>query len=261
LRKLDGKVAIVTGAGRGIGRGIAIVLAREGASVVVASRTSSAVEEVVSFITKEGNSAIGVPVDVADHDRLRALVTTTVQTFSTVDILVNNAQSFGTPDNPAGTPPITPVESMTEAEWTYTYATGVVATLRLMQLVFPYMKDRGGKIINFGSRAGQRGNEYMSAYGSNKEAIRGLSRSAAREWGRYKINVNIISPLVASGSTEAMNKQEPGRMARSIQEVPMGRLGDPIRDAGPLAVFLASSDSDYITGQTIVMDGGRYTFA
>ncbi len=262
MGKLDGKVAIVTGAGRGIGRGIAIVLAREGAKVVVASRTPSTVEEVVGVIKQEGNTALGVTCDVYVKEQLKALVDQTVKAFGTVDVLVNNAQSFNTRADPTGTIPVTPLAELSDEEWDWTYGTGVVATLRLMQMVFPYMKAQGsGRIINFGSRVGQRGTEYMAVYASCKEAIRGLSRSAAREWGPYGITVNIINPLVTSASTAAISEREPGRMEKSIPDIPMRRIGDAIRDAGPLVAFLASDEASYVTAQTIMLDGGRYTYA
>jgi NAD(P)-dependent dehydrogenase (short-subunit alcohol dehydrogenase family) len=111
-----------------------------------------------------------------------------------------------------------------------------------MKAVFPWMKDRGGKIINFGSSLGQIGGEGTAAYNATKEAIRALSRTAAREWGKYKINVNVINPAVV---TDAM-----------LGQVPLRRWGDPVKDAGGLAVFLASSDADYLTGMTFQLDGG-----
>jgi len=180
---LDGRAAIITGAGRGIGRGFAIAMAREGASVVVASRTPSTVEDVTGVIRGEGGRASPFVCDVGERDQLKALADAAVKAFGTVDILVNNAQGFGTPDNPVGTMPHSPVETITFEEMEYTHRTGFYATLWLMQYCFPHMKAQGrGRIINIGSRSGQRGNEFVACYNSNKEAIRGLSRTAAREW-------------------------------------------------------------------------------
>ncbi|MBV9996400.1 MAG: SDR family oxidoreductase [Caulobacteraceae bacterium] len=256
MGRLDGKVAIVTGAGRGIGRGIAIVLAREGAKVVVASRTPSTVDEVVAIIEGEGGVALGAPCDVGELQDLERTVEAAVRSFGTVDILVNNAQGFGTKANPLGTPPISPVETFSEAEWSYTLDTGPLATLRMMQLVFPYMKERGGKIINFGSLRGQVGTPHGVGYNAAKEAIRAVSRTAAREWGKHKINVNVVNPLVESASMEAARQRDAEGIKAFELGVPMGRFGDPIRDAGPLVAFLASSESDFLTGMTFMLDGG-----
>jgi len=258
MGQLAGKSAIVTGAGRGIGRGVALAFAREGAKVMVASRTPSTVEEVVGAIRSEGGAAVGLACDVGHHDQIKAMVARTVEAFGGVDILVNNAQGFGTEAHPVGTPVITPLETFPEAEWEYTLRTGPLATLRAMQAAFPYMRDKGGKIINFGSRRGQIGYAGTTAYNAAKEAIRALSRTAAREWGQYGINVNVINPLVMSHSLETFQAQYSAQASDALKEVPMRRYGDPERDAGPLAVFLASPGSDYLTGMTFMLDGGFY---
>ncbi|MBV9996713.1 MAG: SDR family oxidoreductase [Caulobacteraceae bacterium] len=258
MGRLERKAAIVTGAGRGIGRGVALTFAREGARVMVASRTAATVDEVVGQIRSSGGTAIGLCCDVGRHDQLKDMVARTVDAFGGVDILVNNAQGFGTEASPTGTPAITPFEDFPEEEWEYTMRTGPLATLRAMQAVFPYMKERGGKIINFGSRRGQIGYAGTLAYNSAKEAIRALSRTAAREWGQYGVNVNVINPLVMSHSLETFRDQYAGQASDALKDVPMRRYGDPERDAGPLAVFLASADSDYITGMTFMLDGGFF---
>jgi NAD(P)-dependent dehydrogenase (short-subunit alcohol dehydrogenase family) len=157
MKCLEGKVAIVTGAGRGIGRGIAIAYAREGANVVVASRTQSSIDETVSAIRADGGSALGIACDVGRRDDVFAAVAKTVAAFGTVDILVNNAQGFGTEQRPAGTPRLTPLEDFDEEEWEYTFRTGTLATLWGMKAVFPSMKDRGGKRSSSGSRASGSG--------------------------------------------------------------------------------------------------------
>ncbi|MBV9840902.1 MAG: SDR family NAD(P)-dependent oxidoreductase [Sphingomonadaceae bacterium] len=155
MGRLAGKIAVVTGAGRGIGRGIALTYAREGAKVLVASRTPSTVDEVVSVIAGEGGEAEGFACDVGHHDQIEAMIARAVDTWGTIDILVNNAQGFGTEAKPTGTPDLIDLEVFPEDEWEYTMRTGPTATLRAMKGVFPYMKGRGGKIINFGSRRGR----------------------------------------------------------------------------------------------------------
>jgi NAD(P)-dependent dehydrogenase (short-subunit alcohol dehydrogenase family) len=257
--ELAGKVAIVTGAGRGIGRGIAIAYGRAGAKVMVASRTQATVDKVVREIEAEGGVALGLTCNVGVRAQVFAMVARTVQAFGPVDILVNNAQSFGIPgrSNAAGDG-CQPLETYDEEEWELIYRTGVLATLWAMKAVFPHMKDRGGKIINFGSLAGQVGTWGFAGYGATKEGIRALSRTAAREWGKYKINVNVINPSVLSDAMEELIKNQPDMMQAALASIPMGRWGDPVRDAGGLAVFLASSASDYLTGMTFMLDGGQF---
>ncbi|MBI2964249.1 MAG: SDR family oxidoreductase [Deltaproteobacteria bacterium] len=256
MKRLSGKVAIVTGAGRGIGRGIAIAYAREGAKVVVASRTKSTVDSVVEEIQAERGTALGIACDVGRRDDVFAMVAKTVSAFATVDILVNNAQGFGTERRRAPTPLPTPLEDLDEEEWEYTFRTGALATLWGMKAVFPCMKDRGGKIINFGSYLGQIGGEGTAAYNAAKEAIRALSRTAAREWGKYKINVNVINPAVMTDAMAGYFDAHPDEAEAVLRQIPLRRWGDPVKDAGGLAVFLASSDADYLTGMTFQLDGG-----
>ena len=125
-----------------------------------------------------------------------------------------------------------------------------------MKAVFPSMKDRGGKIINFGSSLGQIGGEGTAAYNATKEAIRALSRTAAREWGKYKINVNVICPAVSTDAMRGYLDAHPEQAEAMLAQVPLRRWGDAVKDAGGLAVFLASGDSDYLTGMTFQLDGG-----
>jgi 2-hydroxycyclohexanecarboxyl-CoA dehydrogenase len=254
---IKGKVAIVTGAGRGIGRGIALSYARAGARVVVASRTQTTVDSVVAEIGEEGGEALGITCDVGVRDQVFALVERTVRAYGAVDILVNNAQTFAAPGK-TSTSGRQPLETYDEEDWEIIYRTGVLGTLWAMKAAFPYMKVHGGKIINFGSLAGQVGIDGFSGYGAAKEAIRALSRTAAREWGKYRINVNVINPAVRTDSLMELERLEPQMVRQVLSAIPMGRFGDPIQDAGPLAVFLASSDAEFITGMTIMLDGGSF---
>jgi NAD(P)-dependent dehydrogenase (short-subunit alcohol dehydrogenase family) len=212
------KVAIVTGAGRGIGRGIALCYARAGACVVVASRTRTTVEGVVAEIQSEGGEALGITCDVGDREQVFAMVEQTVREYGAVDILVNNAQSFAVPGKTT-TSGRQPLETFDES---------------------------------------QAGIEGFAGYGAAKEGIRALSRTAAREWGKFGINVNVINPAVRSDSLIELERVDPDMMRQVLKSVPLGRYGDPIRDAGPLAVFLASKDADFITGMTIMLDGGSF---
>lgn len=255
MGKLQGKVAIITGGGRGIGRGIALAFGAEGATVVVASRTAATVQAVQHEVEALGARALGVSCDVAEPEQVSALVARTVAAFGAVDILVNAAQGFGTPEAPMPFPQPLALEAIPDAEWDFTLRTGLMGTLWCMRAVFPHMKDRGGKIINFGSLAGQRGSAGSAAYNATKEAIRALTRTAAREWGRYRINVNVINPAARSHALDEYQKSNPHKID-SARQVPLGRLGDPLTDIAPAALFLASSDSDYVTGLTMMVDGG-----
>jgi NAD(P)-dependent dehydrogenase (short-subunit alcohol dehydrogenase family) len=123
-----------------------------------------------------------------------------------------------------------------------------------MRAAFPFMTVAGGKIINFGSLAGQRGQAGTAHYNVSKEAIRALSRTAAREWARYRINVNVINPAAQTDALTASQKANPAK--ESARSTPLGRMGDPALDIAPVALFLASSDSDFITGMTVMADGG-----
>jgi NAD(P)-dependent dehydrogenase (short-subunit alcohol dehydrogenase family) len=169
----------------------------------------------------------------------------------------STAQSFAAPGKTTSSGR-QPLETYDEKDWELIYRTGLLGTLWAMKAAFPYMKARGGKIINFGSLAGQVGIEGFAGYGAAKEGIRALSRTAAREWGKYRISVNVINPAVRSDSLIELERLEPDMMRQVLKSVPLGRFGDPIRDAGALAVFLASSDADFITGMTIMLDGGSF---
>jgi NAD(P)-dependent dehydrogenase (short-subunit alcohol dehydrogenase family) len=253
---LNGKVAIITGAGRGIGRGISLEYAAEGACVVVASRTRSTVDEVTDLIRHEGGEAVGVTVDVAETAQITAMVESAVAAFGTVDVLVNNAQGFGTKLAPVGVYADHPLEDYPEDEWDWMFDTGVKATLRCMKAVFPYMRDHGGKIINFGSRIGVHSDPYAAAYGANKEAIRALTRTAAREWGKYGISVNVINPIIETDSARDRFEAHPKLADHLRRTIPLGFLGQPREHVGRVAVFLAGPDSDYITGMTFFVEGG-----
>jgi len=255
MARLEGKVAIVTGAGQGIGRGISLAFAKEGATVVAASRTLISAEKVVEEIRSFGGRAKAIRCDVGDEEQVRAMVADAAAEFGTVDILVNNAQSFGTAEAPTNYPIPSPLEISRNEEWEFTLRTGFWSSLWAMQAVFPHMKERGGKIINFGSMSGQRGERGLGPYNVTKEAIRTLTRTAAREWGRYGINVNVINPGAKTRALEESQRDHPPKTPPE-KAVPLGRLGDPEKDIGAVAVFLASQDGDYITGMTMMADGG-----
>ena len=256
---LKGKVAIVTGAGRGIGRGIAVEFAREGASVVVASRSRGSIDRTVDEIRAEGGEAIGVQCDVGALDDIKQTIAETVKQYHRIDILVNNAQSFGTAEEPAANPVLTPLEDFRDGEWERTFATGPTATYQFMKAAFPHLKASGaGRIINFGSHWGQIGYAGAAAYDAAKEAIRGLTRVAAREWGQYGITANVINPMIASDALIYFRDNNPEASRDSLKTLPLRRYGDIYSDGGRIAVFLAGPDSSYLTGMTFQVDGGLF---
>jgi NAD(P)-dependent dehydrogenase (short-subunit alcohol dehydrogenase family) len=254
MGKLDGKTAIVTGAGRGIGRAIATCYAAAGARVVVASRTETTVAAVAAAIREAGGEALGIACDVCHEDQIRSMVERVAAHYGRIDILVNNAHGFGTADKPALYPANQPLEAIPDAEWDLQLRVGLMGTLWCMRAVFPHMRTSGGKIINFGSLAGQRGQAGTAHYNVSKEAIRALSRTAAREWAKYRINVNVINPAAQTDALAASQTANPTK--ESARHTPLGRLGDPFKDIAPVALFLASSDSDFVTGMTMMVDGG-----
>jgi NAD(P)-dependent dehydrogenase (short-subunit alcohol dehydrogenase family) len=252
MGKLDGKVAIVTGAGQGVGRGIALALAKEGAKVVVAGRTAAKCSRTADEIKSLGGTAIPVTCNTARREDVNAAVAETIKVFGTVDILVNNAI-----ESRAG---VLLVDT-TDDDIARTFGSGLLGTLYFMQACFPYLKRSGGKVINLGSSAGIEGLTGQSAYAVAKEGIRALTRVGAREWGQYKINVNVVCPFANSPGVRQWAEAFPEEMKKQLMKVAMGRVGDCEMDIGRAVVFLASSDADYITGQTIMVDGGQYISA
>lgn len=246
--RLTGKVAIVTGGGQGVGLGIAQVFAREGASVLITGRTADKLEAAVQEIRERGGEADWITGTAGVRADADAAAARAAERFGGIDILVNNAQTSR---------PGTMFEDTDDALLAMTIDSGLYGTFQHMQAVLPHMKARGGSIINFGSYEGIHGGVGFAAYAATKEAIRGLSRTAARELGKYKVRVNVICPAALSPIAEQWVKDFPEEAEKVMKLVSLGYLGDCERDIGPAALFLASDDSRYVTGQTINVDGGQ----
>jgi NAD(P)-dependent dehydrogenase (short-subunit alcohol dehydrogenase family) len=244
---LRGKVAIVTGGGQGIGRGVAKALADDGAAVVIAGRTVSKCEAVAAEISAAGGNAAAMECDVSSRDQVQVVVADTVEAYGGLDIVVNNAQSAIQ----------RALIELTDADVELCYSSGALATLYAMQSAYPHLVARGGgSIVNFGSSTAIEGNSTFGAYAMAKEAIRGLSRVAAREWGPVGIRVNVVVPNAMSPAAEAFRDANPERFERQLAVIPLRRMGDPHDDIGRAVASLVSDDFSYMTGQTLMLTGG-----
>jgi 2-hydroxycyclohexanecarboxyl-CoA dehydrogenase len=251
VQRLDGHVAVVTGAGRGIGAGIARVLAAEGASVLLATRTLEPAEVVAREIEQAGGRAMAVSCDVGDRAQVDAAVAAAVDAFGPPSILVNNAQGGRVSAEPVA------LEDVTSAMATESFTGGVLASLYGMQAVFRHFVQRGGgTIVNMASSTGVEGDPGFSPYGVAKEGIRALTKHAAREWGKHGITVNVLCPAALTESLRPYAEEHPRWYEAVVKRVPLGRLGDPADDIAPVVLSLCT-DLHYVTGATLMVDGGR----
>ncbi|GGC89389.1 2-deoxy-D-gluconate 3-dehydrogenase [Thalassobacillus devorans] len=244
---LEGKVAMVTGANRGLGKSIALMLANAGADVVVCGRNEERNQEVVKEIENCGRKALGISVDLNDLEEIEKLVEEAWKEFGTIDILVNNAGRSST--NFA--------LSTSEEEWDQVMDLNVKSLFFCSQAVASKMKENGngGKIINMASVAGAVGDVGISPYTASKGAVINLTRSLALEWSRFNIQVNAIGPAYIETD---MNKEQlaiPKVRNKIIEKTPMKRLGQAEELEGAV-LLLAGKGSSFITGQTIFVDGG-----
>jgi len=248
MNKLQGQVAIVTGGGQGVGLGVALSLAAAGANIVITGRQEDKLRKAADTISAHGVEVLTIVGDTRKRASATETVAATIARFGRLDILVNNAQS--------STPGVA-LENIDDATIALTLESGLLGTLYYMQAGFPHLKQRGGSIINLGSREGIHGGAGFGIYSATKEGIRGLSRTAAREWGKYDIRVNVICPAALSPAAVEYLDKHPDEAKAYLAEIALGRFGDPQQDIGPIAVFLASADSRYLTGQTLNADGGQ----
>lgn len=246
-KDLDNRVALVTGAGQGVGQGIALALAAAGAAVAVTGRTASKLDETVGQITERGGRAVAIACDVKDAQALATAVQTTVDTLGGLHILVNNAQEvpLGRLNDVA--------DDAIEAAW----ASGPMATFRLMKLAYPHLKGNGC-IVNLASPAAMRWDAAgFGAYGAVKESIRQLTRAAACEWGAEGIRTNTILPLASSPAMAWWMREYPEQSEAFLKTVPMQRIGDCETDIGRFVAMLCSDACAYVNGQSIALDGGQ----
>lgn len=248
MGKLKGRVALVTGAGQGVGQGIACALAAEGAAVAVTGRTLAKVEATAAEITKRGGQALALACDVKDAASLERIVAQTVAQFGGLDILINNAQEV----------PLGPLAKVTDAAFQGGWESGPLATFRLMKLCHPHLKKNGGSIVNLGSGAAKRWDmSGYGTYGAVKEAIRQLTRAAASEWGVDGIRTNTILPLAMSPGMVWWTQAHAKEAEAFIAQNPLRRIGDCEGDIGRFVALLCSDDCRYVNGQSIGLDGGQ----
>jgi dehydrogenase/reductase SDR family member 4 len=247
LFDLTGKVAIVTGSSRGIGRAIAETFAEAGARVVISSRNQAPCEEVVAAIRQKGGEAMAIPCRISDHAQIENLVARTRAEWGGIDILVCNA---------AINPHYGPLEELTDQVFERMMTNNVLSNLWLSKLCVPDMKKRrDGSIIFISSTGGLKSSRVIAMYGVTKAADIALARSLAAEWGPHNIRVNCIAPgLIVTEFARALY-EDPERRARREAQTVLGRLGQPEEIAGA-ALLLASRAGSYITGHTLVVDGG-----
>ncbi|MEG1848815.1 MAG: SDR family oxidoreductase [Lachnospiraceae bacterium] len=247
MKQLNEKTAIVTGAGQGIGKGIALCLAKRGVNVVCVGRRPDPIAQTVKEIEAIGGKAISISCDSANREGVKQVVQTTVDTYGTVDVMINNAQSLPNPS---------PVETTAYEDMFTAWSTGTIGSLNFMQECFPYMKEQGeGRVVNFASATGMFGYAGQLAYASNKESIRGLTKIAAKEWGQYGISVNCVLPGAESPAAKEWAKKFPEKYNEVIAQQPMKRLGDSEMDIAPVVAFLSGPDSCYFSGQCLLIDG------
>lgn len=250
-KTLEGKVALITGAGQGIGLGIAKAFAAAGARLAITGRDAAKIEKAAADLAGLGAEVLTLPGDAARRDVARASVDAVVKRFGQIDVLVNNAQA---------SVPGVPLVDIDDDMIALSMGSGLYGTLFHMQAVYPHMKGRGGSIINFGSRTGTAGEVGFGIYAATKEGIRGMSRVAAREWGPDNIRVNVICPAAMSDASAKFAIDFPEQHQYFMSIIPLRRLGDPEADIAPVVVFLASDQARYVTGQTINVEGGMTMF-
>lgn len=248
MGKLEGKVTLITGAGRGIGKAIALLFAREGASVVVNDINKGLSEEVTQEIESIGSQALSYQADVSSYDEDSNMVQAAINKFGDVHILVNNA----------GIPSGFPAEEITPEQWNRMLGVCLTGQFYLCQLVGKRMiAAKSGKIVNISSMSGMFGPILMADYAAAKHGVIGLTRALGVEWAQYNINVNCICPgITETEMARDWGSKYPDVMVKRIARVPLKRMAQP-EDMAHAALFLASSDSDYMAGSVICVDGGN----
>jgi 3-oxoacyl-[acyl-carrier protein] reductase len=248
---LAGKVVLVTGGGAGLGREICIACADAGASVVVAAPRDNGAET-AEAITSAGGVAQWVRTDVTVADDVEAAIKTTVETYGGLDAVVHNATSR------YSSAPVA-IEDLTDDVFADHVAVSIRGAYNCARLALPRLQQRSGRLVLMTSPAAMEATATLPAYGVVKGALRGLAKSLAIEWGPLGVTVALVSPLALTPALDTAMANNPALEPRLRAVVPLGRIGDSRHDVAPVVTFLISDDARYVTGQTLVVDGGRYT--
>lgn len=241
--KLENQTFIVTGGASGIGLGVTRRLISEGGRVVAVDINDEAGERVVEEF---GDRARFVQGDVSEAQVATTAVAESVEAFGGLNGLVNNAHASRQK----------PFLELEESDWSLSFSTGFQATLNFMRAAHDELVKTKGSVVNFGSGAAMGGQLGQASYAAAKEAIRGVSRVIANEWAPEGIRVNIVSPLALTPGVEAWSKEHPAQYEETVATIPLARFGDPETDVAPVVAFLLSADAKYMTGQTLMADGG-----
>ncbi len=252
MASLTGQVALVTGAGQGVGQGIALALASEGVDVAVVGRTAAKLETTCELLRARGVRAEAFVCDIVQVDTIAAVVDQVAETMGRIDILVNNAYTgaYG------------PLLSLTDEAVQRSFSSGPLATLAFMRACHPHLSARGdGHIVNLVTSAMVRWDPTTyGAYAAAKQAVRSLTRTAAVEWARDGIRANNIAPHALSPGLKGWTERFPEEAAEFVATIPQGRIGDCEDDIGRAVVALVGSDLRYLTGATLPLDGGQAFF-
>jgi len=249
---LAGRRVVVTGAGRGVGAGIALAFGGAGARVVVAAHHIDTGEAVAAQIRARGGEARCVECDVTRRDHLDQAIGAAREAYGGVDVFVHNATSNRSSE-------LVDLEGAGRALWEEHASVSIRALFDCAQAAAPHLVATGGSLLVLTSPAGMQGSGQLAFYGMVKGAQRGFIKSLAREWGPLGVRVNGLAPLAVTPALEQAFRNDPGLEAHLRPLIPMGRFGDPETDIGPAALFLCSDAARYVVGQTLVVSGGRYT--
>jgi 2-deoxy-D-gluconate 3-dehydrogenase len=244
--RLDERVALVTGASRGLGRAMALALAEAGADIALVARSADGLKETADAVSARGRRALALPADVTVAAEVDAAVKSALDAFGSVDILVNNS----------GVAAVKPFVETTPAEWHRILETNLTGAFNCCRAVGPGMiARRRGKVVNVASVLGARGLSGYAAYSASKGGLLALTRALAVEWARHNVQVNAIAPGWFVTSMNEAAFQDPRTSERLLRNVPARRTGRT-EELGPLVVYLASAASDYVTGEVVFIDGG-----
>lgn len=250
---LAGRTALVTGAGGGVGRGVALALAGAGANVIILARRGVTGAGTAAMIVTRGGRALSLETDVSDRGQVINAIQDGVRHFGGLEIVIHNASS-GLAGKPAK------LDEITDAMWNEQCGVGLDATYYLAHAALPHLRGHGrGRFLVMSSSQGLHGGAMNPAYPAVKNAMRGLVKALAREWGRHGILVNAVAPAALTEAAAAYFERNPEIQAKIMRGIPLGRLGDSRADIGAAVVAMCSDHWRYVTGLTIPVDGGNYS--